>query len=530
MNSFLEEDIKQPVEVQLAWEVMTCRALRTTYERKNHPCQWFNDHYGPYPAYDWIADFPKKSLAEGKKRVLKNVMCVGQRFQLPELMSGCRKAPIMTIGINPNLTAYWPGVDGATWCYPYFDDIGQYAHYFRYRSIYHERFSLEFIKANVVPGTEVVAKADGYISKMHRSKQTNAIFLTLDYEGHEDEELDLDGDYEIFFDSARAGQPNPTAFKKGDVIAARIDLKEGVETEIYQETVGYYNRFRSIFDRFKELVDDELASVNLCMAEDVCQADMVACASPGWGKFFEDEVLKGIERECVARRGWLVMQLLQTRPRVIVFSGKSAFDMFHNLLGDAIEPPVDLSLDTYELLLLCRNQGYYLKVADAGLSFDSRIVISPHFSYPDNFKPQCRFTMEEWQAFSQAYPQAAEKLKPVTRDNYIKSRKLVFIKDEEAPHQNEIDPAAWEELISRYYDTMNLIAEVLQQEYQAGQIVLDKKLGHFVRTPGPCRFCKNALFSFPEGCAYGKVDPHRLRVPTPEENVKQAARALLKNR
>jgi hypothetical protein len=50
-------------------------------------------------------------------------------------MDGCRKAPIMTIGINPNLTAFAPGRAGASWCYPDFSDASggdaatKYAYY-----------------------------------------------------------------------------------------------------------------------------------------------------------------------------------------------------------------------------------------------------------------------------------------------------------------------------------------------------------------------------------------------------------------
>lgn len=520
MVIFPSKDMKQPVEVQLAWGVMTCRAMRFTYERKDYPCRWFNDHYGPYPAYDWITKFPESTLAEGEKRALPAV-CTDERFQIPELMSGCRKAPIMTVGINPNLTAFWPGVDGATWCYPYFDDIGQYAHYFRHRAVYQERFSLDFIKEHVISGTEVTAKADGCIKSMRRSKLTNEISLILEYDGKEDEELDLEGDYELFFN-------NSDTFNKGDIIAGRVDLEEGVKTKIYQETVGYYERFRGIFERFKHLAGDELSGADLRMAEDVCQADMIACASPGWNRWISENIREGIKDECVIRRKWLVLQLLQTRPRVVVFSGKSAFAMFYDLLGHKIEPQVDLSRDTYELLQLCSDKGYYLKVDEANLSFESRIVISPHFSYPDNFKPQCRFTEEEWLVFSRAHPQAVGKLEPVTTDNYNKSRKLVFIKDEDAPSQDEIELTAWEELMANLYDGKELIAQVLLQEYRAGHIVLDKKLGHLVRTLGPCRFCDNELFVFPGGCRYGKVDHQGLMLPTSDENVEQAARSLLK--
>ena len=117
------ESVNIPLEVRLAWQVMSCRAMRSTYESNNHSCHWFNKHYGPYPAFSLVDDLPCIDEPVRDDAVDHDGLCVGMRYQIPEIMSGCRKAPIMTIGINPNLTAYYPSRDGATWCYPYFDDI-----------------------------------------------------------------------------------------------------------------------------------------------------------------------------------------------------------------------------------------------------------------------------------------------------------------------------------------------------------------------------------------------------------------------
>ena len=48
------------------------------------------------------------------------------------MLSGCRKAPILSVGINPNLPGWWPATRGSL--NPLFDDYKQFAHYFRYRS------------------------------------------------------------------------------------------------------------------------------------------------------------------------------------------------------------------------------------------------------------------------------------------------------------------------------------------------------------------------------------------------------------
>ena len=52
---------------------------------------------------------------------------------MPEVLSGCRKAPILAVGINPNLPGWWPWTRSSL--NPLFDDYRQYAHYFRYRAI-----------------------------------------------------------------------------------------------------------------------------------------------------------------------------------------------------------------------------------------------------------------------------------------------------------------------------------------------------------------------------------------------------------
>lgn len=528
MNTFLAKDESKgsiPLEVRLAWEVMTCRGMRTTYERKDHPCHWFNDHYGPYPAYDWIDDFPSESLA-GSERYL-HAVCKGNRYQVPELMSGCRKAPIMTIGINPNLTAYWIGVDGATWCYPYFDDIGQYAYYFRHRAIYQERFPLDFIKNSVIPGTKVEARNDGWIKMMGRSDSPRAIWLFLEYQSERDKEDGklLEGDYEVFFDSKKLNHTGKNVlFKKGDMIAGKVDLKEKVETVLCQEEVGYYKRFESIFELFKKLAGSDLDSSNLCMAEDVCQGDMVACASPGWESLIPDSVRKGLKDECVCNRQWLILQMLQTRPKVIVFSGLGALSMFNEVMEKYFEPKLDLTQDSkqdaYDLLKLCCGEGIYLKVNQEGLSFQSRVIVSPHFSYAQNFKPHCRFTQEEWKGFSQSYPQAAEKLSKVT--SYAYNRKLIDIKNKNAPSREELGEEACKVLADHFYDTPRMIAQILNQEYQAGRLAMDKKTGHLCRTDGPCRFCDNQLFAFPEGCLYGKIASRET-----QPNIDLIARSLI---
>lgn len=505
-----------PIEVQLAWEVMTCRAMRNTYEDEEHVCRWFNRHYGPYPAFDWPRAYPEERLEENTTRVLPSV-CAGSRYQLPELMSGCRKAPIMTIGINPNLTAFWPDTNGATWAYPYFDDLSQFADYFRHRSLCQERFRLEFVRDHVLSGSEVKATGSGKMLSARRSQHNERLTLALRYDQAADQTLELERDFEVFID---AGQ----RFEQGALIAARPDLPTGVATELIQEEVGYYKRFRRILKRFKELAGDPLGQADLRLGEDVCQADMVACASPGWGSWFSDQAREGIIKECVHKRGWVAQQLLQTRPAVVVFAGLSAYSMFHQRFDLQIEPALEPIGDTYELLAACVRGNYRLKASTPTGSIDARLLISPHFSYPDNFDAQSRFDSEQWQQFEQSFPQQVQLLKPVTTKNWDKSRTLVFLERPETPTQEQLGEAACQALAKCRYDAVDLLARGIDDERRGGRIGFDPESGHLARSPGACHFCDNALFRLTGGCIYHVEG----RGPSPQDFRKNAFALLRK--
>ena len=56
-----------------------------------------------------------------------------------------------------------------------------------------------------------------------------------------------------------------------------------------------------------------------------------------------------------------------------------------------------------------------------------------------------------------------------------------------------------------YYDPIEMLASVLQQEYNAGRIAYDGSIKRLKRTEGSCKFCVNGLWQFPEGCSYGKT-------------------------
>ena len=72
-------------EVGLVWEVMTCLGLRTTYDSPDSACQWFNNNYGPYPAFS-PCDSGQPGEETGNRRWKDSfrAVCKGRRYNVPE--------------------------------------------------------------------------------------------------------------------------------------------------------------------------------------------------------------------------------------------------------------------------------------------------------------------------------------------------------------------------------------------------------------------------------------------------------------
>lgn len=119
---------KLPIEVELVFDVMPCLSMRQTYDSATapHPCTYFAE-WGHYHSYDYRSAGPPEL-----PQIDLPVVYAGKRQVVPELLSGCRKAPILAVGINPNLPGWSESTRDAI--HPYFDDPLQYAHYFRYRT------------------------------------------------------------------------------------------------------------------------------------------------------------------------------------------------------------------------------------------------------------------------------------------------------------------------------------------------------------------------------------------------------------
>lgn len=496
-----------PLEVQLVEGVKTCRA-----------CDWFwkgTLPYGPYPSFDWTTDFPPEAVRNEKQpagftpaQPWLSAKLAGAAMPDPGVMHGCRKAPIMTIGINPNLTAWFPYTTSAPWIYPQLATNARYAYYYRHFTLYQESLSLDFVRAHLHPEHRLVAKRPGYVTASSRENSHNYAQLAVRYQGDVQdtiEEIAWKGEerWVIVQPGGYADKPE-SWFKAGDVLAGQFDAPMDGVAEIYENAAGYYQRMVPVLERFKKLTN--LEGANLTIGEDVAQHDMVACASPGWQSKF-DMPMDRIAAHCVTEKGWMVAQFVQTQPAVVILVSTSALAMFRSVFG----PFMTMSGegDVYQLLQETCRRPTYVTIEIGAVKFKSRLIVSPHFSYPDGFTPGARLSDAAWRAFSADHRGDALALttsRRVSPDPANAEGPFLVALAKDDPLRAHLSISGQAVLDGYHVDPFEAMAQAMADEYKAGTISFDAKTGRLSRTAGPCRFCVNSQWAFPEGCAYGKPD------------------------
>jgi hypothetical protein len=530
-------DADDPLEVKLAYQVRTCGACPFFWpEKKNEQT------YGPYTAYDFNVNAPFAAVAPPDALTSPWVFGHTRPPAFPEaaILDGCWKAPIMTIGINPNLTAFSPGQTGASWCYPSFSsnngtsEWSKYAWYFRHRSVYQERLTLDFVRRFILPEGRIQARAPGHITAAARPDDNPTWTVHVRYDGDPaDTEITLPGKigdfpYMLLFDV----YPPHNAFQAGDVIAGRLAVPEGIRVEVQQQQQGYYMQFVPVLKRFEKTLEGRgVEKPALRIGEDVCQLDMVACASPHWNPGFlggTPEAVQAVVDACVTRNAWAIKQFLLVRPAVLYIVSERSWDMFHDTFGAFIkrDPPLPDDPDDgdYTLLRATTDSEHpcrfvFETVIDGKCySVDTRIVITPHFSYNDKFLPQYRMSQEDWRKFSESEPECAKAMMPANgftvTVNPDKPEEFVAIKlpadrakaEEARAWLERTYPSAYAPLEPYYYDPHAMMAGVLDDLLDAGALSWQQNedgRGYLARAEGPCRFCDNRHWQLPFGCAYG---------------------------
>ena len=542
-----------PLEIDLVYNVRPCGSCSFFW-----PEDATQQPYGPFPAYDFDSNTPQTVQPTGNPRsyVWVKGATRSQAFPNPEIMDGCRKAPIMTIGINPNLTAFAPGTTGASWCYPNFtsenatDAWTKYAYYYRYRSVYQERFQLDFVKRYLLNEGKVTASKTGIVVGAQRSSDAPSFDIEVKYDGDaKTTKIPVqwklnEPRYVLLFDH----YPPGNRFAAGDVLAARLDVPAGEAVEVYQQQIGYYEQFVPTLDRFQELLRGRgHADANLRIGEDVCQLDMVACASPHWKPSFlggEKSELAVIDN-CVRKNAWAMKQFVQTRPAVLYLVGEASWNMFNDAFGALIkrDPPVSrhpvdgaftLLHETTDPERPCRFE-FETTIDGLKYSVSTRLVATPHFSYKTNFMPQFRMSGEAWHDVQKAYPACAKFLKTDPRLKVVeppsKGEYLAIRIDSDAAGvfstlENTYTDAL-PTLLRTYYNPHKDMAKVLEDLYDNGTLSYtapaDGKSGFLTRTEGSCQFCVNRHWSFPLGCPYEKTEIE----PPPAAYLEKVADAIV---
>lgn len=322
---------KLPTEVELIYEVMPCIAMRTSQEPSGsqHACTYFRK-WGSYHSYDYDESGPPP-----KPGIEQPSDYVGLAKLTPEVLSGCRKAPIFVVGINPNLTGY--NVSKKNSVYPLFDEYKQYAHYFRYRS------------------------AD----KLEIPKDKFE-----EYGGINDEA--------------------PPALLT-DLEVPEQNGKKIIPLKL--QPVTYYHELQKLLDDLA--IEMQWNDHSLVVGEDLSYGNMVACPSARWltqknPQYPDLEMtrteVKDIVQECFHTRKYFLRQLFQSLPKIIMVVGASTARPFIEALQDRFIEGDPQPTEKVKDLILRKHILKYGELA-SGEELTARVIFSEHITgNPSQYK------------------------------------------------------------------------------------------------------------------------------------------------
>jgi hypothetical protein len=322
-----------PTEVELVFELMPCNALRSAQEpldRTPHPCSYFRK-WGTYHSYDYETAGPPAN-----KKIVQLTQYEGRAPLVPEMLSGCRKAPIMAVGINPNLPGWWAATRNSI--NPLFDDFRQYAHYFRYR---------DTAKLEIPPK-----------------------------------------EYKKF-----GGGPQDAPLSNFE-LTVPSDTKGFRTIPVKLQPVAMYLNYQSLLDDLAKAMG--WSGHELSVGEDVSYGNMVACPSAKWITKPDpnDPTMPpmtpveqaGIVRECFHHRRYFLRQLFQSLPVVLMIFSQSTTDAFlGEMRGRFSEGDVKVGDKIDDLM----NKTVRLRFGtdDPVHVLEARVIFAPHITGdPAHFK------------------------------------------------------------------------------------------------------------------------------------------------
>jgi hypothetical protein len=326
-------DTRLPSEVELVYEVMPCNAMRTAQEpgQAPHPCSYFRK-WGTYHSYDYTIEGPPPEPG-----IVHETTYVGRAPLVPEVLSGCRKAPILALGINPNLPGWWPHTKRSLT--PLFDDYRQYAHYFRYRAV----------------------------AKLELSED----------------------DYQRY-----GGGAHDTPFSDFELNVPE-DAEGNRTVRVQLQPQRMYEAYQGLLDSLAEAM--EWPEHQLIVGEDLAYANMVHCPSAKWTTvpapndpslppMTEDE-RTGIVTECFRERRYHLRQLFQSLPSVILIFSQSTANAFISELQERFSVGAPRHQEPLEDLMKREIRLNFGDLPD-GTSLEARVIFAPHITgRPEEFAP-----------------------------------------------------------------------------------------------------------------------------------------------
>lgn len=385
-------------EVELVRAVHACRQ-----------CGWLWDTprlYGPFPQCG------SKTLPDQKAQSQSTGVSA---FDLPApaVLRGCRKAPVMFVGINPNLTGYFtlPRFKeetlpkGARAVYPAFANVNDYAQHYRFiqRGVHEYQMADAQVEGLVdaganglsMPWSGKIATVEGVPnpSDTQREEQARKAVLALDPDGSDEMKAEprtwgVQENHVVLRPRFEADKRIAGVMTLASTLGKTLDVSA-------TEGSSYYRNAQAIAD-----------AAQLDLGEDISMHDMMACATPKWKADYMGE----LRAKCVDENQYTARQIRQSRPSLLLFSGAAAFEMFFQTFGAWIVEPVDLA--AVRKAVLPGGAGFSsvftlsMPASEGEADWQVALLVLAHLSYA--VAPTQPFSMQsaQWQTFAQNHPEA----------------------------------------------------------------------------------------------------------------------------
>ncbi|HMW52302.1 MAG TPA: hypothetical protein PK229_04415 [Rhodocyclaceae bacterium] len=518
--------MKPPIEVALMDEVRSCRDCTSLWRAP--------DRFGPFPLCDGAAlDALPAARADAPAPTPQAVTVEGFGLPDPAALRGCRKAPVMIVGINPNLTGFWTLPDapryalkGPSTVYARHRSLAEYARAHRYVTPDHHEYRMrpEDVET-LIDATRHDLRAAGAgsvipVDKKHPAasptgRQSHARHVTLglqfDDGGTDTTQFDwLPDEHYVtlrarFAAGERIGGVMTAASVQGRTIAVRADVGS-----------SYYARAQEICRRS-----------DLVPGEDISLHDMVACATQGWS----DKT--GVDRDelsaaCIDSRRHALRQIRQSAPRLLIFSGLEALGLFLRAVGLPAFPALGPDVTVTRLLAglkteldtgaLTRRLALHLP-ADGDLPpWRAHVVAVPHLSYP--IRPiafDAGVASPLWSRFAEHCPASFALIAQAPENSGTGAHALLdtatpsfrLLSDTWQTIDQLDEGDALYRLVEIGGDTrIEALSSLIAQLRHSGDLperAPDRAANaRLLRSAGPCHFCP--AFAVPEGCIFEFAD------------------------